>query len=997
MKKKKAVVTTLRQALSYEPVELAFGTSGLRGRVKDITSLEAYVNTKGFLRRLRETGAIAEGSTVFVSGDLRPSTDTLVAEEGSRGELLQAVCRAVEDAGLTAGYLGRIPSPALALHAMKRGAASVMVTGSHIPFDRNGLKFNTPSGELMKADEPAASAEIKRIREEEYARPLELSIFDEQGMLRGGGAFPSETAGAAEEYMQRYTAAFPAGVLAGKKILVWQHSAVGRDLLVKIVRALGAEVVATGRSDSFVAVDTEAVNDQMVRDIQGLVDAHGGASISAVVSTDGDSDRPLVLAVDNGKVRFFPGDLLGLVTADYLGARHVAVPISATDAIDLHFAQRQVAVTRTKIGSPHVIAAMKEAGWEGNGGFLTAAALHIPEGGTLEPLPTRDAVLPILAVLYASLGRGKTLGALLDSLPRRFGKTTLVRGFPTDTGREIVAWLSPADPSIIEARFASAAGVVVRTQAGDERGLAVGDALAQELAGIRSRLQRYFTPADGFGEVSWVNWLDGVRVGFAHNEVAHVRPSGNAPEMRFYAIADGEDRAGAMTARAVEEDGLLDRMRRDSTERTAISGFRASPRALALRPAFQHYAWGGYEFIPGLVGVQNAERRPFAEMWIGTHPRGPARAEIDGTFLALDRLIAAEPWQTLGSDVALRFAGRLPYLLKVLDVRIMASLQAHPTRAQAAEGFARENAAGIPLDAPTRNYRDENHKPEVHVVLTDFWMLHGFRPLGEIAEALSSEPELREIMPAFGERLRAAGENRESRSALLRELYGRVMTMDQAEVDGVLSPLVARLESAEREGTLGRDSHGFWVLRAARTFPLPGGHGDRGILSMYLLNLLALKPGQGTYQPAGTLHAYLEGADVELMANSDNVLRAGLTPKHVDVPELLATLSFHDGRPPILEGRAASETGREYETPAEEFALERIDVSPGTPYSGGRDHSADCLIVTEGAATVVAGGRTVMLARGGIAMVPSALPYSVAARSGRAVLFKAGVPLREGA
>ncbi len=995
MKKKKAVVTTLRQALSYEPVELAFGTSGLRGRVSDITSLEAYVNTRGFLTRLLETGDIARGNTVFVSGDLRPSTDTLVAEEGSRGEILQAVCRAIADSDLAAGYVGRVPTPALVLHAMKRGAACVMVTGSHIPFDRNGIKLNKPSGELRKHDEAPILAAVKKVRDEEYARPLDESLFDEQGMLREQGALPEQATGAAEEYAQRYTAAFPRGVLAGRKILVWQHSAVGRDLVVKILADLGAEPVPAGRSDSFMAVDTEAVNDQMVQDIQALVDAHGSASIAAVVSTDGDSDRPLVLSVDNGRVRFFPGDLLGLVAADYLGAGHIAVPVSVSDAIDLHLGPRHVVTVRTKIGSPHVIAAMKEVGWEGNGGFLTAAPVRIPEGGVLEPLPTRDAMLPILAALYASLGRGKSLGALLDSLPRRFGKTALVRDFPMDAGKEIVTWLSPTDPSVLEARFASA-GISVKTQEGEERGLAAGDPLAEELAGIRSRLQRYFSP-DGFGEVTWINWRDGVRVGFDNDEVAHVRPSGNAPEMRFYAIADTEERASSISTGAVGEDGLLHRMRQDSSERSAIAGIRVSPRALTLRPAVQHYEWGGYEFIPGLLGVQNTERRPFAELWMGTHPRGPARAEIDGTLLSLDRLIAAEPWQILGTDVALRFAGRLPYLFKVLDVRIMASLQAHPSKGQAAEGFARENAAGIPLDSPERNYRDENHKPEVHVVLTDFWMLHGFRPLEEISEALTAEPELSGIMPSFDEKLSASHGDPAGRSALLRELYARVMTMAQAEVDAILTPLIARLEAAENQGALRRNSHGFWALRAARTFPLPGGHGDRGIISMYLLNLLELKPGQGSYQPAGTLHAYLEGADVELMASSDNVLRGGLTPKYVDVPELLATLSFTDGRPPILEGRAASETGREYETPAEEFALERIEISPGTPYSGGRDHSADCLIVIEGAAAVIAGGRTVMLPRGGAAMVPAALPYSIAARSPRAVLFKAGVPLREGA
>jgi mannose-6-phosphate isomerase len=220
------------------------------------------------------------------------------------------------------------------------------------------------------------------------------------------------------------------------------------------------------------------------------------------------------------------------------------------------------------------------------------------------------------------------------------------------------------------------------------------------------------------------------------------------------------------------------------------------------------------------------------------------------------------------------------------------------------------------------------------------------------------------------------------------------MTMSQEEADALLDPLVAQWTTEEEKGTLGRDSHAFWALRASRAFPLPDGHRDRGMLVMFLLNLVRLKPGQGTYQPPGTLHSYLEGSNVELMANSDNVLRGGLTTKHVDLRELLATLDFHDGHPPILEGRASSETGREYETPAEEFALERIEVALGTPYSGGREHSADSLIVMEGAASVIAGGRTLSLTRGGSALVPASLPYSIAARSPRAVLFKAGVPLR---
>jgi len=985
VKKKKTTVTTLRKSLSYEPVELAFGTSGLRGLVKDITNLEAYVNVRGFLAWLLKEGGIEKGGTVFAAGDLRPSTSAIVPEEGFRGDILQAVCRAVRDEGLVVSNLGKVPTPALVLHAMGRSAPAIMVTGSHIPFDRNGLKFTRPSGEVMKADEQPILAAVAEARRAEYERPIEQSIFDERGMLRPESrvAIPEPDPAAGEEYVRRYAAAFPRGALAGKRILVWEHSAVGRELLAQALAELGAQVVTAGRSETFIPIDTEAVNEAMLQSIQALVDANGGASLAAVVSTDGDGDRPLVLAVDAGRVSFIPGDLLGILASRFLGVRHVAVPISCNDAVDEFCRAGGIECVKTRIGSPHVIAALREAGWEGNGGFLTAAALTVPGGGSLSPLPTRDAILPILCALASSTDR--------DSLPKRFGRSIVLRDFPMDAAREIMRWLTPSDSSIVEAAF-TPAGLGVRHKDGTERMLDSTDALVEEIGGIHAGISRYFLPADGFPEVERINWLDGVRVRFSSNEVAHLRPSGNAPEMRFYTNAHTPERADAIARHGIADDGILRRMARDAADRIAIASYRSTPRPLPLFGAVQHYAWGGYDLIPGLLGMDNAEHRPAAELWMGAHPRGPAQVEIDGTRMTLDRLVAADPWLTLGPAVALRFAGRLPYLFKVLDVRDMASIQAHPSRIQAEEGFARENAAGIPIDAPNRTYRDDNHKPEVHVVLTDFWMLHGFRPLEEMLEVLATENELAPIAAGFPEKLAASGNDPESRPALLRELYGRVMTMPQPEVDGILDPLVARLETEEAAGRLGRDHPGFWALRAARTFPLPAGHRDRGILSVYLLNLVHLRPGQGTYQPAGTLHAYLEGADVELMANSDNVLRGGLTPKHVDAAELLATLAFRDGRPPILEGRATSETSREYETQAEEFALERIEVAPGIPYSGGREHSADTLIVTEGAAAVVAAGRTLSLSRGGCAIVPAGVPYSIAARAPRAVLFKAGVP-----
>jgi mannose-6-phosphate isomerase len=318
----------------------------------------------------------------------------------------------------------------------------------------------------------------------------------------------------------------------------------------------------------------------------------------------------------------------------------------------------------------------------------------------------------------------------------------------------------------------------------------------------------------------------------------------------------------------------------------------------------------------------------------------------------------------------------------------MLSIQAHPTKAQAEAGFARENASGIPLSAPNRSYPDDNHKPEVHVALTDFWMLHGFRPFEETAEAMRSVPELGAVMPDFRRRLAAAGAEEEARGRLLRELYAAMMRMPQAEADSILSPLVSRLK---KHPPTDKDSPDFWALSAARSHSR-NGHHDRGIFSIYLLNLIHLRPGQGTYQPAGTLHAYLEGANVELMASSDNVLRGGLTTKYVDTEELMKTLSFESGAPSILEGRRISAARTDYPTPAAEFLLSRLEVRGNVSENVRASHGAECLIIMEGSARIESAGRTLTLSRGGIALVPAAIPYVVSAASATALLFRAGIP-----
>jgi mannose-6-phosphate isomerase len=271
-----------------------------------------------------------------------------------------------------------------------------------------------------------------------------------------------------------------------------------------------------------------------------------------------------------------------------------------------------------------------------------------------------------------------------------------------------------------------------------------------------------------------------------------------------------------------------------------------------------------------------------------------------------------------------------------------------------------------------RNYKDDNHKPEVHVALTEFWMLHGFRPPGQIEEQMRVHRELAALRPA----------------GTVRELYSAAMTLPQGEVDAILNPLLARLK---RESPA-KDTPGYWALRAAHDFPRPDGSRDRGIFSCFLLNLVHLHPGQGTYQPAGVLHAYLEGVNVELMANSDNVLRGGLTPKHVDVPELLRTLRFEACEPVILDGEAVSESERVYRTGAAEFELSRIAVEPGQDHLGQAVTGAEALIVIEGEARILAAEETLALPRGGIVFVPAGESYRVASVGSPAVLFKAAIP-----
>ncbi len=534
---------SLRSRLNYEPQELGFGTSGRRGKVVDLTQLEVYLNALAELEYLQSLspaeGGIQQGDPFYFAFDLRPSSSQFVSREQGRGELAQAIVAAIADAGMQAVNLGRIPTPALASFALSRTKGSIMVTGSHIPFDRNGYKTNSSRGELLKQQEAPINEQVKQVRKRLYEQPWEQSRFDERGMLKGGHqSLPVESGEARGAYIDRFTNFFSGSSLNGKRLLVYQHSAVGRDLLVEILERLGAQVVKAGRSETFVPIDTENIDAAQLAVIQALADEAAASSgpLHAVVSTDGDSDRPLVLGVDplTGRVQFFGGDLLGMVVAEYLQADAVVLPISCNDAID-RGNLAPVVEPKTRIGSPFVIAGMEAAlkkgkkrvcGWEANGGFLTGSPIT-RNGATLQPLPTRDAGLPILGVLFAAEQNGLSLIDLFARLPKRFSRAALLKQFPRARALKIVGRFSPP---------------------------AAGEAIRKDLA-------QFFSPALGFDSIAGVDYTDGVRILFANGEVAHVRPSGNADELRIYAVADTQSRADAIAALGIQEPaGILRRM-----------------------------------------------------------------------------------------------------------------------------------------------------------------------------------------------------------------------------------------------------------------------------------------------------------------------------------------------------------------------------------------------------------------------------------------------------
>lgn len=399
------------------------------------------------------------------------------------------------------------------------------------------------------------------------------------------------------------------------------------------------------------------------------------------------------------------------------------------------------------------------------------------------------------------------------------------------------------------------------------------------------------------------------------------------------------------------------------------------PSLFPLQAYIQHYDWGGTEFIPRLLNIPNPQNLPYAEMWMGAHPRGPAKVLLDEEAIPLSRLIARNPEACLGKNVARRFDNQLPFLFKVLDVHNMLSIQAHPSKRQAVLGYRQENERGIPLDAPNRLFKDANHKPEVMVALSDFWLLHGFRSKPAIEKTLRQMEGWSDLLRTFG-------------SGDAFSLYRYIMEMPQAQVDQLLKPLAGRLRQAVKEGTLSKSQPEFWAARAFENYGSLEDAYDRGIFSIFLFNLVHLKKGEGIFQDAGIPHAYLEGVNVELMANSDNVFRGGLTKKHVDKKALMQHLVFDSVKPSILKGKQKSATERIFPTPAPDFQLSRIQLAPGMPHRESKSKVPEIYLILEGH---IRANERWEFERGNSFYVNPGHEIHLQSRE-EAVLFKASVP-----
>jgi len=402
-------------------------------------------------------------------------------------------------------------------------------------------------------------------------------------------------------------------------------------------------------------------------------------------------------------------------------------------------------------------------------------------------------------------------------------------------------------------------------------------------------------------------------------------------------------------------------------------------RIKPMQNTVQPYPWGSKTAIAELMGRKTPALEPQAELWMGAHPKAPSLVACEEQWVSLIDLIEKAPVDILGESVIQKFGKRLPYLFKVLAAARPLSIQAHPNLAQAQAGFERENRCGLALDAPDRNYRDANHKPECIYALTPFWALNGFRPMIDI------QAYLRAVCPHGLAAERAALQQLPNAQGMARFIK-TLLSMPPSRKKTVIDE--TRQNAASLSAT---DKIYTWIETLCRAYPE-----DIGVLAPVFLNLLKLEPGQAMFLHSGEMHAYLYGVGIELMANSDNVLRGGLTAKHVDVRELLNILDFHPRQVEILSGVRIRPCEHAYPCPAQEFVLSVISTKEDRVYQSPKGRGVEIILCTEGQATLTDDetAEKAVLAKGVSMIIPAAVEqYRI---QGSAKVYKAAVPVLEG-
>jgi phosphomannomutase len=465
-------------------MSLKFGTSGLRGLSQDLKGKASAIYATAFARHLLASGQAKAGDPILIGQDFRDSSPAIA----------ETCIGALAAAGLKPIDCGALPTPALALYSLSLKAAALMITGSHIPADRNGIKFYRPDGEIDKQDETAIADLAKTVE----AENISVTSASAENRAEKANAFFSE----------RNASLLPENSLSGLKIGVYQHSTVARDLFIDVLKYYGADVLPLGRSETFIPVDTEAVSADTLEKLKAWSAEH---KLDAIISADGDGDRPLLADEHGDPLR---GDLLGLITANFLKADVVVTPVTSNSGIE---DSGEFEVLRTKVGSPFVIAGMEEAlskggkgviGFEANGGFLTASPFTL-NGKTVSALPTRDCFLPLLAALKLAAEQKKPLSEVAAAYKLPVAAADRLQDFAQEKSA----------------------------------------ALMEHLRFSRTNLENFLAPV---GAVKETSDIDGLRVTLTNGDTIHFRPSGNAPEMRCYVEAAHEDDADALLNKGLD-------------------------------------------------------------------------------------------------------------------------------------------------------------------------------------------------------------------------------------------------------------------------------------------------------------------------------------------------------------------------------------------------------------------------------------------------------------